>query len=546
MVLRDKHNENVEAHEMADLNPDHILGPPEGLGVPSSKAPISWLDVAAIALALAAFTVAIAVVWYQAAATSLGQTNQLVVVGFALSIMNLSAQRQVLLAAIHVEAWYGHSKLTHFDALLRKGLLTKRLSLLPRLVLLGLSAAYKKFSGGQSMISVGCRDSHWGIISRPGWPWSGNGLSGAVDAYVPFWNHVGISRTYGYNMFVESNTTAALLDTPDLDTIQSEQNSLDLGQYILLHTTVNATVAEHKEMEPEDRIDAQFWKDLEGRGFINRTIDMIFGFFSGLYAPIERNYSEIYVFIWDSTKDTFESTAQRYIQTRRLCAGTWNISSSNVSLIEAKLLEPVDDQIVIQEMSLNIGKWFTEPLPEYNYIWYPPENLMSINTFPPLVVSMLWARLISRNSYQNVKKADQNATHAARTYYSKPARVVQKTYTSITLKRSNWLLFVLAIHPILTMLAVSVKGFLYSVPVGDDFGLVSLLSGVKKDCLDLLHGASLSGKLRDDVHVRFKVLDGLEHGDTREPPRVQMTLERFESSGASNVVGDLDRKTEYH
>ncbi|KAL9603868.1 MAG: hypothetical protein Q9179_002055 [Wetmoreana sp. 5 TL-2023] len=521
---------------------------------------------------MAAFTVAVAVIWNQAAATSLGETNQLVVVGLALSIMNLSTQRQVLLAAIAVEAWYGHSKLTHFDAVLRKALLTRCLSLLPRLFLLvlvilplGLGAAYKKFSGGQSMTSVGCRDSHWGIISRPGWPWSGNGLSGAVDAYVPFWNNVGISRTYGYNMFVASNTTAALLDTPDWDTIRSEQDGLRLGQYVILNTTVNATVAEHKEIEPEDRIDARFWKDLEGRGFTNNTIDMSFALFSGLYvsryiplgvfecihahvqqAPIEKNYSEIYVSIWDVNKDTFESTAQRFIQRRWLCAGTWNISSSNVSLIEAKLLEPVEDQIVIQEISLSIGTWFTELLPEYNYIWYPPEdNPTGINTFPPLVVSMLWARLVSHNSYQNVHRADQNATHAARTYYSKPARDVQKTYTTITLKRSYLLLFVLAIHPILTMLAVIVKGLLYSAPVGDDFGLVSLLSGAKKDSLDLLYGASLSGKLSDDVHVRFEVPDGLEHGDAREP-RVYVTLERFEGSGASNIVGDLDRNTIYY
>lgn len=94
------------------------------------------------------------------------------------------------------------------------------------------------------------------------------------------------------------------------------------------------------------------------------------------------------------------------------------------------------------------------------------------------------------------------------------------------------------------ILAVLAKGLLYSVPVSDDFGLVSLLSGAKEDCLRLLHGAGLSGNLRDDVHVRFEVSNEAEN-TTIGKSRVQVLLEKSDRSNASNIYGALKRKTVY-
>ena len=286
-----------ESHEMGDIGHRHKseLDSPllqtQGLGEPSSKTPITWIDAAPVLLTLAAFAVAVVVIWNPYAAVQLRQTNQLVVVGLALSVMNLGVQRQVQLAAIFAEFQYGQFKLTNFDALLRKSILSQRLDKTPRLILLvlivvplSLSAAYKKFSGGHSTRSVSLgKSSNWGFTSRPGWPWSGNGLSGAVDAYVPFWNDVGIDRTYGYNMLVASNTTAALLDTPEWDLIYAEQSGLRPGEYVTLNTTVNATVTEFAEIRPSDRVNPAYWGDLwTKRGFINTTIDMSFNFMSQL------------------------------------------------------------------------------------------------------------------------------------------------------------------------------------------------------------------------------------------------------------------------
>ena len=262
-------------------------------------------------------------------------------------------------------------------------------------------------------------------------------------------------------------------------------------------------------------------------------------------APPSSNFSEIFLSIWNTTNETFESTAQLFTQTRRRCQGKWNVSASDVTLIAANLLSPTTDQTVIQELNLDIGKWFTELLPEFNYRWYPPKNTQGFNTFPPLVASMVWSRVVSHNGHQNVDRADQDPGHAARTLYPKTPQDGQKTYTVVTLKRSGWLLFLLAINPILVIVAVFFKGFLYPVPVSDDFGLVSLLSGVKTDCLKLLHGAGLSGRLRDDVHVRFEILKADEIENTTANARTQVLLEKFGVSDSGNMSGKIERRIVY-
>ena len=283
----------IENHELTETSRGHTpspypdTSPPLSLGNPSAKVLISWLDYSAILVALSALAVAIAVIWDHFAATHLGQTNQLVIVGFALTVMGLCAQRQILLAAVYIEAWRGPSSPVNYDALLKKSVLSRGLSIIPRLVLsilvvlpLALSVVYKKFSGCSSTISDNFGTSDWGYIGRPGWPWSGNGISGAVDAYVPFWDDIAVNKTYGYNLYVASNTTAAMLDTPRSDDTQFIRDNLRLGEFVIINTTVNATVAEHNEIPTSQREDDSFWKALKTRNFTDRKIDMSYGLFS--------------------------------------------------------------------------------------------------------------------------------------------------------------------------------------------------------------------------------------------------------------------------
>ena len=154
---------------------------------------------------------------------------------------------------------------------------------------------------------------------------------------------------------------------------------------------------------------------------------------------------------------------------------------------------------------------------------------------------MVWARVVSHNGHQNIFRADQRPDHAARTFYPKTPQEIQKTHTAVTLKRSGWLIFLLAINPIIVILTIGFKSFLYSIPVSDGFGLVSLLSGVEKESLRLLGGAGLSGTLGDDVYVRF-VVGNDEGTDNTVRARVRVLLEKVASSERS---GKIDRKTVY-
>jgi hypothetical protein len=62
---------------------------------------------------------------------------------------------------------------------------------------------------------------------------------------------------------------------------------------------------------------------------------------------------------------------------------------------------------------------------------------------------------------------------------------------------------VLAIQPLITLAALAVVVWLYNVPLGTGFGIISILSGFKPSESQSIAGAGLSGKLT--VPVRLEV-----------------------------------------
>jgi hypothetical protein len=78
----------------------------------------------------------------------------------------------------------------------------------------------------------------------------------------------------------------------------------------------------------------------------------------------------------------------------------------------------------------------------------------------------------------------------------------------ISLRRSLALLFILLLNPMLTLLGVAVKLWLFHCPVDENVGLVSLLAAVEPETLDVVQGAALSGRLSRRVRTRFVIKDG--------------------------------------
>jgi hypothetical protein len=74
-----------------------------------------------------------------------------------------------------------------------------------------------------------------------------------------------------------------------------------------------------------------------------------------------------------------------------------------------------------------------------------------------------------------------------------------------TLKPEAGLYMVLIIQPVLTLAAFLVGLTMYHTPISRGFGMVSTLAGIDKGSVDLLSGATFSGRLKVPTRLRIKV-----------------------------------------
>ena len=504
------------------------------LGVPCKSQAVSWLDYVALLVCCSASAVAIVLVLHKGAAMALGQTYQLVALGLLLSIMALCTQKQIQKWLASAEVRFGASTLQNLDAIIRNDFFASKASWQPRFAILfslmlplGLGAAYKTFTGGASERNVAAVSTQFGVTASPGYQLIGNGVSLLVYAYVPFWIHPAINRTYAFNLYVMDNVTTVIPDAPLPEDLNRLQSSLDVHTSLTITSKVNATVAEYIDLTLVERESATFWNQTEasyspnGIATDTRYSDMS----NGMLAGQGSNYSQIFLSRWNTTAhESFESQAERYFVTRRTCMASWNISNSNITLTKVTHVQNTSDAIasndqrVIQDnggmdlgliFSTTLGEYewtdrqsFDQPLPDSSPDH--PEFSPKFNTRTPLVASMVWARI---SSYRGPERPRKPGDPDYNLMYEKiPAEILQTKVTT-TLRRSYWLVSILIIHPILTVLAVTSKSFLVGTPVTDGFSVVSLLAGIQEEGIQKLRGAALSGKLRDKLRVRFLTED---------------------------------------
>lgn len=195
------------------------------------------------------FMISIISIYPQITAVFLGQTNQLVLIGICRTIMATFTKQQLMALAILEQVRQGRLTLQNLDALLhndfstaKSGHLTRDLILFLMTLPLILSASCKMFVGGSSTVMVTGVDGANGLIGPPGYQKIGMGTSLIVNLYLPFWNDPRFPQTYGYNLFMASNSTAAVLDAPLPSYISHIQNGLAGDEVILSTVNVNATV----------------------------------------------------------------------------------------------------------------------------------------------------------------------------------------------------------------------------------------------------------------------------------------------------------------
>ena len=519
----------------------------DAFGVPGQIHRFTPMDLVATAVVLLGFIAASTAVLNRPTAVFLGQTNQLIIVGLVLSIMGYCTQRQMKRLSLYYEARAGRSTLQNFEAILCTDYFSQAASVQPRLVLLllfalplGLSVSYKKFIGGFTTIGVQSTDATFGPTAAPGYQLIGNGLSLLVQVYLPFWIKPSLGRTYGFNLYVADNRTAAILDAPLPKDLLRLQASLGEHESMNITAKVNATVTESMDISPSERYDYDgYWHGKESlfnqSGLTpdesNVTRQDIWAGTNMNQVTLNYNYTEIFLSLWNDTQgQTFYSEAERFVSTRRTCVGVWNLTRSNVYLVDVTSLQPADDVDVTQQRIIVNGMnmirplflqflgeydWKTrerwdQPLPGTLSSGGSPQFYPIFNTRPALVAAMLWARITSENGPERPRVSGYELKY---TSYVKDAGDIRIAKQIVTLQRSPWLIVVLTVHPLLTVLAVLGKAMLCTTPISNGFGIISLLAGVTEEGHEILRGAALSGKLSQKVSVRFltRKLEGLEY-----------------------------------
>ncbi|KAF2822343.1 hypothetical protein CC86DRAFT_409957 [Ophiobolus disseminans] len=507
-------------------------------GVPASKSFLSWRDVATIAVVLSAAAGAIIAVYLPATAVSLGQTNQLVIVGFCLTIMAMGTTRQITLASIMYDVQRGRSSLQDFEALLRKDLLAMHASVRTKLVVfllgaipLALSVSYKRFVGGYSSVEVVAQGAEFGFAMPPGFGRVGVGLAYGVNQYLPYWLDADVNRTYGFALYVQSNTTAALLDAPFASYFEKLQNGLRNEDSILVSATVNATVTERTLLSNSD-LTKKGWDKLRASfdKWHTHNVSDVHGILWASHTK-DNNNSRTIVSAWDMRNETEESRARQLYTNRQEANGTWEITSSSITLHSAKLLPQTEQtrsrerQKIIAENRLGIDNTL---LLEFNYFRYPRPR--AVDTTPALVVVAQSALIASynRHQYDDEYTPWENGTFSTfrvwddLNHYRKLGHEIRVVRQRVTLRRHPAFLVILLLNPLLTLLGVAAKLWLYHSPVDENVGLVSLLAAVEPETLGVLSGAALSGKLNRRIETRFVVEDG----------RIVVHLDKVDGSGS--------------
>ena len=177
---------------------------------------------------------------------------------------------------------------------------------------------------------------------------------------------------------------------------------------------------------------------------------------------------------------------------RGRCNGTWRITKDSISLSEASGCSRTSVTELLTNNTLVLGEFYLPSLLEYighrdtpHYLW------------TSIVVGMVWSRFAA--------VIDETTRGLDELRYS---TVDHATWTMQTVRRSWIIYFILALQPLLLTATLLTRVFLFSSPVTEGFGTISLLAGLRSDSAGVLRGASLSGKLSKLVRVQMVVRNG--------------------------------------
>ncbi|KAI0486637.1 hypothetical protein F4859DRAFT_466361 [Xylaria cf. heliscus] len=543
------------------------------LGKPTAKTSLSLRGVSAFLISLICLGLTVWAVASDSASWYLGVgNNQLIVVGFLISTMNLCLNSVTPTLFLLLEAKIGPSVLQNYDGILRNSPMASRLNLAWRAALtlnlalpILLSVAYKAFVGGESSIHINSANYIPNTTFYGWWPPPSLdtgafeiGPSLHFNATLPFRvastpGADGVEpplpvfpQSYGQNVLLLSNESTAVLDTLQTDYIAKVQDLLRLGESWTISAPVSASVAtfnRSKINDPDEFSSAYVascnnsQEDGQNSGDWTLTTLYLYNswYISLLNQKLHSDQSVQYISLAPGALacEDMPPYTQLYNLERRQCHGTWRITRAGTELLSGSCEDgklPWSQQQAFEWTILDLQSWYMPTLIEAvsafsgggnrgnRSSWWVPSTATA-------VASMLWSREVSLSSYQ-WRPFDSSNFNMSRPYwplsngsylsfeeigivYPVDQALQSVVYTRSTLRKSPLLYAVLAIQPLLILIILALTVMLYSVPIGRGFGLVSIMSGINRQTLDRLAGASLSGELTKPIRL---AIDPVQHG----------------------------------
>ncbi|KAJ5168170.1 uncharacterized protein N7482_003764 [Penicillium canariense] len=495
----------------------------------------------------------------------LGLTNQLVVIGLLLSLMNECTGILAATFFLIVETRRKTPTLQNYEAIIKKSVFLDKADvrwrasfLLLTLLPLVLSVAYKKLIGGSSTMEIQSQfPRYYGLVPLPLGTLNvmNNSIYYMINASVPYMVASSSARStprfpavYGFNTILLDNTSTALLDLPSPDFLSSIQQNLTIGESWSISAAVDGTIARYNASISSYRDNDAFWTSALNHSYNPTglsTISLYNGYQIGMINGLQSLHSEnpgpyclmgffkgnayglhIYSKMTESTSLAFRQAAYMFEIQRERCQGKWTVTRGSIQLVSGSCTGERAEQVVFNSTT----PYYADTLPLLSQ-WlsrYSPTNSHSqspwlVPSLTTSVASMFWARIIYMNPTNNVYPE---------MYYPPTEEIIRSTRLTL---QANWGLYLtLSIHPILcTMMLLSIC-FCYQTPVGTGFGLISVLASIRRDSLDQLRGAGLSGTLTKTVPMKIVVQDSRSH------PRIRYSL-----GDSLETKGQLDIKETY-
>ena len=566
--VQEHHNSTTEVDLLNGTHAPLLYKDLPGYGEPRRKKLIEIADIVAVVVSLVLFAIAFITV---SPSTSipwkLGLTRQLQIIGLLLSAMNQCLLSLAPKIFVLLEARFGHSYLQNYDAILRNSFMRDDTGSVWRgtlsivtIVPVALSLAYKEFSYGTSHHTIYNDTSHfYGMLPTAGLQDRFVGLTFFANSTTSFTAAIfddpplpSFPSPYGYNTLLLSNISSAKLDTPSPEYVRTIQESLITDESYNLTADVYATVTSYNNSVESHRHDDEFWnfylsqmndppdeylsqpnpsgnnsKDsyleskLSGQDlYNNQSASVLMNSFFVLntswmfftFIPTELELSNVSVHA-----EIFRQKALLYHTRRENCTGTWRITYNSIELLSGKCDNPPlpdEHQGVFTNVTLALPQWYMTSLSEYlgpfteesrkNSLWFMPASCT-------VFASMYWSRVTSFNV--KTLRGDSTTTDGAPTTgrslpadigYQVPDIVVSSRRT---MNSSVPLYVVLAVFPFLTAILFICGLLLRNLPIDSGFGMIALLAGVRKETLQILKGASTSGKLKNPIRVSIVVHD---------------------------------------